>query len=145
MTSKSEVKAGLAGTFLMAVNGGASNSAAFETNEAHCSSPSENVSSYGNNFGRILCKSGGFPQEDEIEESTESFSGETSSNQKLMDKLGTEDTRFWHQLKQNLSTMYIYQYQKQNYQLSPYAEDYKETLVLHSRNRQLKACRTKFL
>eukprot|EP00917_Polyrhabdina_sp_WS-2016_P015578 GHVP01033875.1.p1 GENE.GHVP01033875.1~~GHVP01033875.1.p1 ORF type:complete len:229 (+),score=42.01 GHVP01033875.1:24-689(+) len=45
MDPKSEVKAGLAGAFLAVVSGGSSNSTAFESCEAHCHSPSENVSS----------------------------------------------------------------------------------------------------
>eukprot|EP00917_Polyrhabdina_sp_WS-2016_P016263 GHVP01035242.1.p1 GENE.GHVP01035242.1~~GHVP01035242.1.p1 ORF type:complete len:131 (+),score=17.60 GHVP01035242.1:68-460(+) len=42
MTSKSEIRAGLAGTFLMAMNGNSSNSTTFETTEAHYPSPKEN-------------------------------------------------------------------------------------------------------
>eukprot|EP00917_Polyrhabdina_sp_WS-2016_P015579 GHVP01033876.1.p1 GENE.GHVP01033876.1~~GHVP01033876.1.p1 ORF type:complete len:129 (+),score=21.03 GHVP01033876.1:24-389(+) len=45
MDPKTEVKAGLAGAFLAVVSGGSLNSTAFESCEAHCHSPSENVSS----------------------------------------------------------------------------------------------------
>eukprot|EP00917_Polyrhabdina_sp_WS-2016_P022721 GHVP01049263.1.p1 GENE.GHVP01049263.1~~GHVP01049263.1.p1 ORF type:complete len:228 (+),score=31.82 GHVP01049263.1:26-685(+) len=51
--AKSKVKAGLAGSFLMAVNGGASNSTTFETNEAHCQSLNENFTLHGNGAGRL--------------------------------------------------------------------------------------------
>eukprot|EP00917_Polyrhabdina_sp_WS-2016_P028647 GHVP01061010.1.p1 GENE.GHVP01061010.1~~GHVP01061010.1.p1 ORF type:complete len:201 (+),score=38.49 GHVP01061010.1:81-683(+) len=104
MAPKSEVIAGLAGTFMTAVSGGSSNSTSFETNEALCSSPSENFSAHV----------GSATKEESNEESTASSSLEKSSKLsqdafagKVLRKMGISDESLWPKLQSKLKESYV--------------------------------------
>eukprot|EP00917_Polyrhabdina_sp_WS-2016_P028646 GHVP01061009.1.p1 GENE.GHVP01061009.1~~GHVP01061009.1.p1 ORF type:complete len:232 (+),score=49.49 GHVP01061009.1:619-1314(+) len=124
MAPKSEVIAGLAGTFMTAVSGSASNSTTFETSQALCSPPSENFFVNGNYLRKPVPNevSDEAPEEESNEspeevsdESPEEVSDESPEEelneldnfvQTIKSMMNTSNLHLWPELEQKLGSIY---------------------------------------